>query len=86
MIISRKSKLSCLLGAAALVFTCAVAIPGDSDPGPVSRNAARGALAGVVSDGVTGVSALKGAAIGAATGAVVSPLKKDRRKRNRRRR
>ncbi len=86
MIISRKSKLSCLLCGAAFVFTYAVAIPGDSDAGPVSRNAGRGAVAGAVIGGVTGGSVVRGAAIGAATGAVVGAVKMDRRKRNSRRR
>ena len=86
MIIARKSRLACLLGAGALVFTGAVAIPGDSDAGPVARNAGRGALAGAVVGGVTGGNALRGAAIGAATGAVVGAVRKDRRDRNRRRR
>ena len=65
----------------AITLVAAMTIPTMADAGPVSRNAARGAIGGAFVSGVTGGDALAGAAVGAATGAVVAKVRKDRRRK-----
>jgi len=65
----------------ALTLVAAMALPATVSAGPVSRNAAKGAIGGAFVSGVTGGNALAGAAVGAATGAVVGKVRKDRRRK-----
>lgn len=72
--------------AALLALTLSVAAIAPAEAGPVSRNAARGALTGAAIGGIVdgGRGAARGAVIGGATGAIVGAAKKDRRRRMRR--